>query len=81
AELKEHLGKAKEYDIIGVSAGFDTYEKDWGRSLKTEDYNTIGSMIKETAKSCKGRRFALLEGGYYIPDLGKNVKSFLEGLE
>jgi acetoin utilization deacetylase AcuC-like enzyme len=38
-------------------------------------------MIKETAKSCKGRRFALLEGGYYIPDLGKNVKSFLEGLE
>jgi len=80
AELKEHLGKAKEYDIIGVSAGFDTYEKDWGRSLKTEDYNTIGSMIKKTAKSCKGRRFALLEGGYYIPDLGKNVKSFLEGL-
>jgi len=80
AELKERLGKAKEYDIIGVSAGFDTYEKDWGRSLKTEDYNTIGSMIKETAKSCKGRRFALLEGGYYIPDLGKNVKSFLEGL-
>lgn len=81
AELKEHLGKAKEYDIIGVSAGFDTYEKDWGRSLKTEDYNTIGSMIKETAKSCKGRRFALLEGGYYIPDLGKNVRAFLKGLE
>ncbi len=81
AELKERLEKAKEYDIIGVSAGFDTYEKDWGRSLKTEDYNTIGSMIKKAAKSCKGRRFALLEGGYYVPDLGKNVKSFLQGLE
>lgn len=81
AELKERLEKAKNYDIIGVSAGFDTYEKDWGRSLKTEDYNTIGSMIKEAAKSCKGRRFALLEGGYYIPHLGKNVKSFLQGLE
>jgi len=81
AELKERLKKAKNYDIIGVSAGFDTYEKDWGRSLKTEDYNTIGSMITEAAKSCKGRRFALLEGGYYIPDLGKNVKSFVEGLE
>ena len=81
AELKERLGKAKEYDIIGVSAGFDTYEKDWGRSLKTEDYKTIGSMIKEAAKSCHGRRFALLEGGYYIPHLGKNVKSFLKGLE
>jgi acetoin utilization deacetylase AcuC-like enzyme len=81
AELRESLEKAKNYDIIGVSAGFDTYEKDWGRSLKTEDYNTIGSMIKEAAKSCKGRRFALLEGGYYIPDLGKNVKAFLKGLE
>jgi acetoin utilization deacetylase AcuC-like enzyme len=28
AELKEALGKAKGYDIVGVSAGFDTYEKD-----------------------------------------------------
>jgi len=80
-ELKESLEKTKSYDIIGVSAGFDTYEKDWGRSLKTEDYKTIGSMIKEAAKSCQGRSFALLEGGYYIPDLGKNVKSFLNGLE
>jgi acetoin utilization deacetylase AcuC-like enzyme len=80
-ELRESLKKTKGYDIIGVSAGFDTYEKDWGRSLKTEDYKTIGSMIKEAAKSCQGRRFALLEGGYYIPDLGKNVKSFLAGLE
>jgi acetoin utilization deacetylase AcuC-like enzyme len=80
AELKGSLEKAKGYDIIGVSAGFDTYEKDWGRSLKTEDYKTIGSIIKEAAKSCKGRRFALLEGGYYISDLGKNVRSFVEGL-
>jgi acetoin utilization deacetylase AcuC-like enzyme len=80
-ELRGSLEKTKGYDIIGVSAGFDTYEKDWGRSLETEDYKTIGSMIKEAAKSCQGRRFALLEGGYYIPDLGKNVKSFLDGLE
>lgn len=80
-ELGESLEKTKGYDIIGVSAGFDTYEKDWGRSLETEDYKTIGSMIKEAAKSCQGRRFALLEGGYYIPDLGKNVKSFLDGLD
>jgi acetoin utilization deacetylase AcuC-like enzyme len=80
-ELRESMEKTKGYDIIGVSAGFDTYEKDWGRSLKTEDYKTIGTMIKEAAKPCQGRRFALLEGGYYIPDLGKNVKSFLDGLD
>ncbi len=72
---------SKGYDIIGVSAGFDTYEKDWGRSLKTADYYTIGNIIKEAAGSCRGRRFALLEGGYYVADLGKNVRSFLEGLE
>lgn len=80
-ELRENLEKTKGYDIIGVSAGFDTYENDWGRSLKTEDYKTIGTMIKQAATSCQGKRFALLEGGYYIPALGKNVKSFLEGLD
>lgn len=79
-ELQYRLREAKEYDIVAVSAGFDTYEKDWGKSLKTQDYSTIGRMIKEAAQHCQGRRFALLEGGYYLPDLGKNVRSFLEGL-
>lgn len=81
SQLGESLKNSKGYDIVGVSAGFDTYEKDWGRSLKTEDYKTIGNMIREAAKSCHGKRFALLEGGYYVADLGQNVKSFLEGLE
>ncbi len=81
SQLQESLALSKGYDIVGVSAGFDTYEKDWGRSLKTEDYHAIGNLIKEAATSCRGRRFALLEGGYYIADLGKNVRSFLEGLE
>lgn len=67
----------KEYDIVGVSAGFDTYEKDWGGILTTEDYYTIGKLVKTYCR----KRFALLEGGYYIPDLGKNVASFLKGLE
>ena len=80
-ELKESLKRVKGYDIIGVSTGFDTYERDWGRSLKTEDYKIIGSMIKEAAKSCKGRSFALLEGGYYIADLGRNARAFVKGLE
>jgi hypothetical protein len=29
---------------------------------------------------CQGRRFAILEGGYYLPDLGKNCFAFLKGL-
>ena len=76
SQLQESLAVSKGYDIIGVSAGFDTYVKDWGRSLKTPDYQTIGNMIREAARSCRGRRFALLEGGYYVADLGKNVRSF-----
>ncbi|MBU7009305.1 MAG: histone deacetylase family protein [Theionarchaea archaeon] len=67
----------KEYDIVGVSAGFDTYEKDWGGVLATKDYYRIGKLVKDHCK----KRFALLEGGYYIPDLGRNVEAFLEGLE
>jgi acetoin utilization deacetylase AcuC-like enzyme len=79
--LEKELLKASDYDIIGVSAGFDTYEKDWGRCLKTYDYTSIGRLIKAASATCSGRRFALLEGGYYFPDLGKNVRAFLEGLE
>lgn len=66
-------------DIAGVSAGFDTYLEDWGGLLKIEDYRKIGKAIREGAeKSCAGRRFALLEGGYHT-DLKWCIKSFIEG--
>lgn len=69
------------HDMIAVSAGFDNYEKDWGGLLSTDDYNKMGKMVKKFAeKECNGRRYALLEGGYYFPDLGMNVKAFLEGM-
>ena len=69
-----------DYDIVGVSAGFDTYLEDWGKLLKKEDFCRIGKVIKEGAKMCDGHRFALLEGGYH-PDLKWCIKSFLEGFE
>lgn len=75
-EIKKTLDNT-EYDIVGVSAGFDTYEKGWGGILTTEDYHTIGKLVKNYCE----KRFALLEGGYYLPDLGKNVKAFVEGFE
>ncbi|MBU7018101.1 MAG: histone deacetylase family protein [Theionarchaea archaeon] len=67
----------REYDIVGVSAGFDTYVKDWGGILETEDYFTIGKLVKNHCE----KRFALLEGGYYIPDLGLNVRAFIGGFD
>lgn len=68
-------------DIIAVSAGFDRHEADWGGMLTTEDYHTIGKLVKEFAERvCGGRRYAVLEGGYNHQVLGKNVKAFIRGI-
>ena len=80
--LKPGGGRLPEfdYDIVGVSAGFDTYLEDWGKLLKIEDYRKIGKAIREGAEKCGGHRFAVLEGGYH-PDLKWCIKSFIEGFE
>lgn len=83
-EVIEVLEKERKnkYDMFAVSAGFDEYEKDWGGNLKTEDYRTLGRLSKEFSDEiCGGRRFAILEGGYYLPDFGVNVLAFLEGFK
>jgi acetoin utilization deacetylase AcuC-like enzyme len=80
-EVQNALKVSRTFDIIGVSAGFDTYVKDWGGILHTDDYQQIGTWVKKAAlEGCRGRRFAILEGGYYLPDLGKNCLAFLNGL-
>ena len=68
------------YDVIGVSAGFDTYVEDWGKLLRTEDYEEIGKVIRDGSLVCQGKRFAVLEGGYHS-DLKYNIKSFIKGFE
>jgi len=82
-EKVQHVLKViRKADLLAVSIGFDTYEKDLGGLLKTEDYRLLGSWLRQASERlCKGRRFALLEGGYYLPDLGKNVLAFCEGFE
>ncbi|MBW1952144.1 MAG: histone deacetylase family protein [Deltaproteobacteria bacterium] len=81
-EVEVILSDVHAFDLLGVSAGFDTYQKDWGGLLLTEDYFQIGRWIKDAARVvCQGRRFAVLEGGYYLPDLGKNALAFVQGLE
>jgi len=68
-------------DIIAVSAGFDRHVDDWGGLLTTEDYQTIGKLVKEfSGKVCQGRRYGVLEGGYNHDVLGKNVRAFLDGM-
>lgn len=78
-EISEDLEKSNECDIVGVSAGFDEHVEDWGGKLTTSDYRKIGRLVKNfSEEKCDGRRFALLEGGYNLEVLGKNVKNFVE---
>lgn len=80
-DLERCLQTERAYEIIAVSAGFDRHEKDWGGLLKTEDYLSIGKWVKESSlERCQRRRFGVLEGGYNHSVLGRNVKSFLQGL-
>ncbi|MCU0589577.1 MAG: histone deacetylase family protein [Syntrophobacteraceae bacterium] len=68
-------------DLIAVSAGFDLYVRDWGGLLETDDYHYLGYLIRQAAQNKAGCRcFALLEGGYFVNDLGKNALAFCLGL-
>jgi acetoin utilization deacetylase AcuC-like enzyme len=77
ADLAAAIRDASSFDIVGCSAGFDTYVHDWGGLLFTDDYQEIGKMIT-SSNPCT---FTILEGGYYISDLGKNVASYLRGVQ
>lgn len=76
-KVESAISDATSYDIIGCSAGFDTYVHDWGGILLTDDYCEIARMIT----SANPHTFTILEGGYYISDLGKNVVSYLKGIQ
>jgi acetoin utilization deacetylase AcuC-like enzyme len=78
--IKESLESAGPRDIYAVSAGFDLGENDWGGLLTQDDYARIGELVKDAAQThSNGRRFALLEGGYNIYDLGANAAAFCKG--
>jgi acetoin utilization deacetylase AcuC-like enzyme len=76
-KLEVGLDKISRFnpDLIAVSAGFDTFEKDplAGLKLTKESYSKIAKLISELSKP----RFAVLEGGYsrLLPEC---VRSFLK---
>ena len=78
-EVREAMDGCRA-DIIGISAGFDNHEEDWGGVLHTEDYREIGRKVRGAAARCKGGCFAILEGGYNHTVLGPNVMALAEGL-
>lgn len=67
-------------DIIGICAGFDNHQDDWGGLLLTSDYQEIGKMVRKTAIRLGSGCFGILEGGYNHQVLGVNVRALIEGL-
>lgn len=81
-EVKSYMENLEDIDIFVASAGFDQGIEDWGHLLYPEDYNKLGRLMKEySEKLCKGRRYALLEGGYNHNVLPKNVDEFCHGFK
>ncbi len=81
-EVKSYMKNLENIDIFVASAGFDQGIDDWGHLLHPEDYTELGRLMREySEKLCKGRRYALLEGGYNHSVLPKNVDSFCQGFK
>jgi acetoin utilization deacetylase AcuC-like enzyme len=79
-EVESFMQRLNDIDIFAASAGFDQGINDWGGLLVADDYNNLGRLMKEhSVRLCQGRRYAIFEGGYYHPDLGKHVHAFCQG--
>ncbi len=76
--LQDAIDKTNSFkpDLIGVSAGFDTYKGDplTNMQLEKESYSKIGDMISKL----KSPTFIVLEGGY-SEDMPACINNFLEG--
>ena len=81
-EVENFMQNLNDIDIFVASAGFDEGIEDWGNKLYPEDYYELEILMKKySEKLCKGRRFALLEGGYNHGVLPNNVNSFCQGFK
>jgi len=79
-EVETFMQQLEAIDIVAASAGFDQGVNDWGGLLVAEDYTRLGNLMKtQSERLCQGRRYAVFEGGYYHPDLGKHVHAFCQG--
>jgi acetoin utilization deacetylase AcuC-like enzyme len=65
--------------IMVISLGFDTYGQDpiGDFALTTDVYHEVGRRCASIGK----RLVVLAEGGYYLPALGENTRTWLRGAE
>lgn len=72
---------SEDVDVIGVSAGFDNHQSDWGGLLSTEHYRAIGKMVRQAGRKNNAGCFAVMEGGYNHEVLGQNVMELILGMK
>jgi acetoin utilization deacetylase AcuC-like enzyme len=76
--LEKALAEVSRFrpEILAVSMGFDTYEKDplGGQKVTANGFGKIGKMVAALGLPT----FVALEGGY-SPDIGTLCKNFLDG--
>jgi acetoin utilization deacetylase AcuC-like enzyme len=81
AALEDACSKLAAYapDVVVLSLGVDTYEKDpiSKFKLKTEDFPKIGARIARLGLST----LVVMEGGYAVADIGTNAVGVLTGFE
>lgn len=82
--LNEKLVPALEEfnpDIVGFSAGFDSYIEDFGYMNPGAGFQLTETSYKELLKiTAKYPKFALLEGGYKPESIRNGVKVFIKDL-
>lgn len=68
-------------EYVVISMGFDTFHLDplGGFDLDTSSYGIIGRTIANKLAETGTRAVILLEGGYFLEALGKNLLAFLSG--
>lgn len=79
-KLDEMLDIDREFDLVAVSAGFDGHNEDPlsdNLNLSSDGYRRIGERLGEFGLPV----FCSLEGGYNDEKLGRNIHSFIQGLE
>jgi len=79
--LEDACGKLLSYapDVVVVSLGVDTFEKDpiSKFKLRTEDFSKIGERIARLGLPT----LFIMEGGYAVEEIGVNAVSVLTGFE
>ena len=81
AALEDACRKITDYgpDVVVVSLGVDTFEKDPISQfrLKTEDYPKLGARIAKLGRPT----LFVMEGGYAVEEIGTNAVGVLTGFE